>query len=392
MKFWILFFCVGFVKIIRSDDIFTKANNQFTAKVFSTKVKDVLKFNFVLSAFSALSPLALLSQASEGESHDELLETLGFPNDNIVKSSIQTLKYDLQSVSKVNIKVANRLYVSTDIKLDHSISTISTSAFDTDIETVDFKNRVKTAEEINKWIRKKTNGRITDMVSSQELSADTRAMIINTIYFRGRWKTPFDKKQTALLDFYIDKYNTTKLNFMTVRGYSKYGENQQLNAKLLELAYEGEEATFLIVLPNDVDGLQDLISKLRDPSALAMAISEMSLYNVNALLPKFRVESETDLREILLQLNVSRVFNPSQAKLYHISKSKPPLYVSSAIQRTFIEINEDGTEAVAASKYGITFLNSAIRPLTKFYVDHPFVFYVMFGPNILFSGVFQSPD
>lgn len=392
MKFWIIFFCVGLAKIICSDEIFTKANNQFTAKVFSTKVKEISKFNFVLSTFSALTPLALLALASEGESHDELLETLGFPNDNSVKTSFQTLKNDLNAISKVHIKIANRLYVSTDIKLDQSVNALSTSAFSTDVKSVDFQNRVKTAGDINKWIDKQTNGRITEMVSSQELSADIRAMIVDTIYFKGRWKTPFDKKQSILGDFYLDKYNTTKLNFMTVRGYSKYGENKQLDAKLLEMAYEGEEATFLIVLPNNVDGLQDLISKLREPSALATAVSEMSLHNVKTLLPKFKIETETDLKEILLQLNVSRLFNPSTAKLYHLSQSTPPLYLSSAIQRTFIEIDEDGTEAAAASKYGITFLNSAIRPLTKFYVDHPFVFYVMFGSNILFSGVFQSPN
>lgn len=392
MKFLIIFFYVGLTKIISGDEIFTKANNQFAAKFFSTKVKDISKFNLVISSFSTLSPLALLTLASEGESHDELLETIGFPNDNSIKTSFQTVQNDLQSVSKVNIKVANKMYVSTDNELDESVSALSTSAFKIEIKAVNFKKRGQTAEDINKWISKQTHGRITQIVSSQELSADIRAMIVNTIYFKGRWKTPFDKKQTALLDFYVDKVNTTKLDFMSVRGYSKYGENKQLNAKLLEMSYEGEEATFLIVLPNNIDGLQDLISKLREPSALATAVSEMSLHNVNAVIPKFKIESETDLKEILLQLNVSGLFNPSKAKLYHISKSTPPLYVSSAIQRTFIEINEDGTEAAAATKYGITFLNAAIRPLTKFLVDHPFVFYVMFGQNILFSGVFQSPN
>lgn len=381
--------CVGFARITCSDEIFTQANNQFTAKVFYTTVKDIPKLNFVLSAFSALSPLALLALASEGESHDELLKTIGFPNDNSVKSSIQTLKHDLESLSQVNIEVANRLYVSKDIKLGQSVSALFTPAFNTDIETVELKNRVKTAEEINKWIRKKTNGRITKMMSPKELNADTRAMIVNTIYFKGRWKTKF--QYTEPLDFYIDRINKTQLNFMAVRGYSKYGDNKQLDAKLLELAYEGDEATFLIVLPNDIGGLQDLIFKLKEPSALAKAMSEMRLRNVHAFLPKFKIESETDLKETLIQLNVSSLFNPLKAKLYRISKKTPPLYVSTAIQRTFIEINKYGTEAVAANKFGITFLSSSTRPLTKFYADHPFVFYIMFGRNILFSGIYQSP-
>lgn len=392
MKFCIIFFCVGLAKIFCSDELFTKANNQFDAKVFSTKVKDISKFNFVISAFSALSPLALLTLASEGKSHDELLKAIGFPNDNSVKSSFLSMQNDLINVSKLHIEHADGLFVSADIKLDQGNSDLFTPPFVTQIEVVDFHNGATCAEEINKWIRIKTNGRIAQIITSQEVSADTRAMIVDTIHFKGRWKTPFDKKQTTSLDFFVDKFNATKLNFMTFRGYSKYGENKRLNAKLLEIAYEGEQATFLIVMPNIVDGLQDLISKLREPSALATAVSEMSLHNVKVLLPKFKIESETDLREILLQLNVSCLFNPSKAKLYRISQGTPPLYVSSAIQRTFIEINEDGTDADAASKFGITFLNSAIRPLTKFYADHPFVFYVKFGPNILFSGVFQSPD
>lgn len=392
MKFWIFFFYVRVAKIICTDEIFTEANNQFSAKLFFTKVNDIPKFNFVVSAFSSLSPLALLALASEGESHDELLETIGFHDDSSVISSFQTLKNDLETVSKVNIKVAHKLYISTYIKLNQTFSALMTPVFKTEVQNVDFQDRVRTADEINTWIRKQTNGRITQMISSHELSANTRAMIINTINFKGRWKTPFDKKQTELLDFYVDNYSTTKLNFMVFRGYSKYGDNKQLNAKLLKLAYEGEEATFLIVLPNNIEGLQDLISELREPSALATAVSEMSLHNVDVRLPKFKIESETDLKEILQQLNVSSIFNPSQAKLYHISKSTPPLYVSSAFQKTFIEIDENGTEAVAASKFGITFLNSAIRPLTRFYVDHPFVFYIMFGPNVLFSGVFQSPQ
>ncbi|XP_026328454.1 antichymotrypsin-2-like isoform X7 [Hyposmocoma kahamanoa] len=371
------------------DNLLREGNNQFTARMFSEVVKSNPDKSVVLSAFSVLTPLAQLSLASEGASHDELLKAIGLPNDNVTKLVFPRLNEELKSVKGVELKTASKIYVADGSELNPEFSAITKDIFNSEVKNVDFTKSTETAKEINTWVEDQTNNRIKDLVSADDLSSDTRSVLVNAIYFKGKWDSPFKKESTKDEDFHVSKDKTIKVPMMHVQGDFKYADSDELNAQLLEMPYEGGEASFIVILPKEVDGIAALVDKLKDPSALESATSKMYTFDVNVSLPKFKIETKTDLKDVLLKMDVKRVFDPQQAQLSRLLKGEGNLFVSKAIQKAFIEVNEEGAEAAAANEIIIMF-GSALKPRVTFRADHAFIFILKAQQNILFNGVFVS--
>jgi len=146
----------------------------------------------------------------------------------------------------------------------------------------------------------------------------------------------------------------------------------------------------VFVLPNEKDGMTALTEKLADVSLLSKAVQQMSTHEVDVKLPRFKIETKTDLKTILQKMNVTKLFIGAEARLDNLLEKESNLYVTDAIQKAFIEVNEDGAEAAAANEFGISYLSAIIKDTRSFTADHPFAFYLREGANILFSGVFQS--
>ncbi|XP_026328448.1 antichymotrypsin-2-like isoform X3 [Hyposmocoma kahamanoa] len=369
------------------DNLLREGNNQFTARMFSEVVKSNPDKSVVLSAFSVLTPLAQLSLASEGASHDELLKAIGLPNDNVTKLVFPRLNEELKSVKGVELKTASKIYVADGSELNPEFSAITKDIFNSEVKNVDFTKSTETAKEINTWVEDQTNNRIKDLVSADDLSSDTRSVLVNAIYFKGKWDSPFKKESTKDEDFHVSKDKTIKVPMMHVQGDFKYADSDELNAQLLEMPYEGGEASFIVILPKEVDGIAALVDKLKDPSALESATSKMYTFDVNVSLPKFKIETKTDLKDVLLKMDVKRVFDPQQAQLSRLLKGEGNLFVSKAIQKAFIEVNEEGAEAAAANAFVAVFTSAAITRPSEFKADHPFVFVLKEGEIILFNGV-----
>ncbi|XP_026328456.1 antichymotrypsin-2-like isoform X9 [Hyposmocoma kahamanoa] len=369
------------------DNLLREGNNQFTARMFSEVVKSNPDKSVVLSAFSVLTPLAQLSLASEGASHDELLKAIGLPNDNVTKLVFPRLNEELKSVKGVELKTASKIYVADGSELNPEFSAITKDIFNSEVKNVDFTKSTETAKEINTWVEDQTNNRIKDLVSADDLSSDTRSVLVNAIYFKGKWDSPFKKESTKDEDFHVSKDKTIKVPMMHVQGDFKYADSDELNAQLLEMPYEGGEASFIVILPKEVDGIAALVDKLKDPSALESATSKMYTFDVNVSLPKFKIETKTDLKDVLLKMDVKRVFDPQQAQLSRLLKGEGNLFVSKAIQKAFIEVNEEGAEAAAANGF-VVYLTSFTQP-SEFKANHPFIFVLKKGDNILFNGVYH---
>ncbi|XP_026328453.1 antichymotrypsin-2-like isoform X6 [Hyposmocoma kahamanoa] len=371
------------------DNLLREGNNQFTARMFSEVVKSNPDKSVVLSAFSVLTPLAQLSLASEGASHDELLKAIGLPNDNVTKLVFPRLNEELKSVKGVELKTASKIYVADGSELNPEFSAITKDIFNSEVKNVDFTKSTETAKEINTWVEDQTNNRIKDLVSADDLSSDTRSVLVNAIYFKGKWDSPFKKESTKDEDFHVSKDKTIKVPMMHVQGDFKYADSDELNAQLLEMPYEGGEASFIVILPKEVDGIAALVDKLKDPSALESATSKMYTFDVNVSLPKFKIETKTDLKDVLLKMDVKRVFDPQQAQLSRLLKGEGNLFVSKAIQKAFIEVNEEGAEAAAANAFVAVLPSSLLPRPNQFKADHPFVFVLKEGENILFNGIYR---
>ncbi|CAH0699831.1 unnamed protein product [Spodoptera exigua] len=391
-----LFICVlALAATAMSDsnlDILKAGNDQFTAKMFQEVVKVKPNENIVMSALSVLSPLAQLALASEGESHDEILRAIGLPNDNVTKAVFTDANKQLRSVKGVELSLASRIYVRQGDELNPQFAAISRDVFNSDAKNIDFSKNVEAAKEINTWVEDQTNHRIKDLVSADSLDGNSAAVLVNAMYFKGKWKKPFSPEQTVDRDFYVSKDKTVQKPTMHIVADFKYGESAELDAKLIEMPYAGDESSLLIVLPNEVDGLNNLVKKLENPEVLPKAMEKMYTNEVVLDLPKFKIETTTDLADVLYKMNIKKLFTRGEARLNHLIKDAKDLYVSNALQKAFIDVNEEGAEAAVANHFSLD-VRAAFRSTYDFLADHPFVFAILCNSNelnrniITFTGV-----
>ncbi|XP_047514957.1 alaserpin-like isoform X5 [Pieris napi] len=387
-----LFYLFSVAVVTMAEDLsrdLRNGNDAFTSRMFSEVVKEKPQQSVVLSAYSVLTPLAQLALASEGESHDELLKAIGMPNDNATKAAFSHAERSLKSVKGVELKTASKIYIASNYELNENFATTTRDVFNSEVKNVDFTQGQKTASEINAWVEDQTNKKIKDLVDPDSFDANTRAVLVNAIYFKGLWKSPFSTYATYDQVFHITKEKSATIPMMYQKSEFNYAELPELNAKILQMFYEGEEASMILVLPNEIDGITQLEEKLKDPSALNKAISDMYSTEVEVTIPKFKIETTTNLKDVLSKMDVTKLFTPGQARLTNLIKGQDDLVISEAIQKAFIEVNEEGAEAAAANEFNIEF-NSAIISyrVKRFYADHSFLFYLRSGKNILFNGVF----
>ncbi|PZC85282.1 hypothetical protein B5X24_HaOG200648 [Helicoverpa armigera] len=378
-----------------SDELLKQSNDQFTAKMFQKVVKLNPGKSMVMSAFSVLSPLAQLALASEGDSHDEILRAIGLPNDTVTKQVFLDSNKELRSLSSVELKLANRVYVREGGELNPEYAAVSRDVFNSDVKNVDFAKNTEAAKEINTWVEEATNNRIKDLVSPNSLNADTAVVLVNAIYFKGKWVSQFSKEDTKDRDFSVSKDKTISLPTMKQSAYFNYGESQELDAKLLEMPYEGDKSSLLIVLPNEIDGLDSLLNKLKDPAVLRKAVDSMYNAKVDVSMPKFKIETKIDLADVLKKMSIEKLFTPGQARLDKLLKESQNLFVSGATQKAYIDVNEEGAEAAAANDVSLDD-RAAFRSSIELIVDHPFVFMMLYNSKELnrtlniFTGIFVT--
>ncbi|XP_013188547.2 antichymotrypsin-2 isoform X3 [Amyelois transitella] len=384
MKLLLFLFAVMAASKAETNELLKQANQQITAKLFTEVVKQHPKESVVLSAFSVLTPLAQLSLASDGESHDELLKAIGMPNDDTTKTVFSSLTKDVRSVKGVELKVASKVYIPTNFELNDQFLAVTKDVFDSEVQNIDFLKNDDAAKTINTWVEDHTNNRIKDLVEPSSFDSNTRAVLVNAIYFKGSWKEKFNKNHTQNRKFYVSKDQSVDIPFMYKKDHFLYGESEELNAQLLQLPYEGDEASFLVVLPRDVDGLPALEEKLKNPSLLENAVQNMRSVEVVVYLPKFKIETTTNLKDALENMDVTKIFS-SEANLNRLLKGQGDLFVSDAKQKAFIEVNEDGAEAAAANV--MIGLGASYNPnMATFVADKPFYFELRNQNAPLFSG------
>ncbi|XP_041976274.1 alaserpin-like isoform X1 [Aricia agestis] len=384
---------VAVATMAEESELLTTATNQFTARMFSEIVKEKPDQSVVLSAFSVMPPLAQLALASVGESHDELLSNIGMPNDNVTKSTFSQLNSRLRSSKDIDLRMASKIYVAQNYELNSDFAVVSRDVFNSEVKNIDFVKNTESAAEINSWVEDQTNHRIKDLVDPSSLGGDTEAVLVNAIYFKGTWKYPFTKEATKEDDFHVSKDKTVKVQMMYNKEDYKYAESEELNAQVIEIPYNGDEASMLIVLPKEVDGIKQLEEKLKDPSILEAVTKKMHEREVELYLPKFKIETTTNLKEILSNMNIKKLFSGA-ARLDNLLKGKSGLYVSDAIQKAFIEVNEEGAEAAAANVFGIVATSLIINPVPTpvFKADRPFFFAIKVKGLTLFNGIKGNDD
>ena len=378
----------------------SQASNTFGVNLYRTKTlgSGGKRTNIFLSPLSIFTALAMVNVGVRGETAYQLQKALNWnlishPGEKIDPDSKmgRFLEAAMESSAAGPVKFANKLWLQkhfcTSACKNYAKKLIRN--YGTDLGEVQFSLAPEKArQEINKWVANKTNGKIKELMESGSVSSLTRLVLTNAIYFKSNWKFKFDEAYTFTDKFYVSKGKTVKADFMTITSKMMY--IQDADNMVLEIPYNANNLSMVVILPRDRYGISKLEKTFTD-SLVRKYLKNMKKEKVNLLLPKFKLDSDILLKDYLSLMGVMDLFDPSSADLSGITGYKG-LYVSHAIHKAYIEVNEQGSEAAAATGIGASF-RSIDPDLYLFYADHPFMFTIIHRPTVtmLFNGELVNP-
>ncbi|KAJ3652998.1 hypothetical protein Zmor_018919 [Zophobas morio] len=390
-----LFIFLVTVFVTAADDAavqkFTTANNLFARSVYK-EIAQGKQGNFLVSPFSAETVLAFAQSGCKDESAEEIRKALHLPNDkDKVESAFKTLLPKFKSNDLYSLHTANKMYVKNKFAIKDEFKTSANLVYQAESESVDFTKSVEAAKSMNDWVEKHTNNKIKDLIESKDLDEDTRVVLINALYFQANWSTPFPLSLTGKRNFYKTSTDSEEVDMLQhFDKYFKYYECPHLKAQFLELPFKGDEASMVIVLPNEKDGLASLENQL---DQVFSPQHELKKTFLNVVLPKFRIETFINFVPILQKLGVNQVFDPKKADLSGLAGNKGDLVFDKVAQKTFIDVSEEGVEAAAATFVLIAVPVSApLHSPKNFIADHPFIFYIKVKDIIVFAGRVTDPS
>uniref|UniRef100_G3MLE6 Serpin domain-containing protein n=1 Tax=Amblyomma maculatum TaxID=34609 RepID=G3MLE6_AMBMU len=344
--------------------------------------------NVVVSPFSIATALSMTLAGARGLTADEITAALHTGKLNDVHSNFSDVLAKLSGLAPdVTLEVANRLYCEKTFSILDDYTTALKKSYGSTVASVNFKTEAEQARlAINGWVEEATKSKIRDLLPLGTVDYDTALVLVNAVYFKGLWQEPFNPRRTSQKQFNLSKDKVKTVDMMRKEAMYRTCEkcDVDLKASAIEIPYKGGKTSMLILLPDEVEGLADLEAALT-PSKLANIMKCLGTAKTVILsLPRFKVEQATNLKETLPVIGVKELFSET-ADLSGINEKKE-LTVSAAVHKAFVEVNEEGTEAAAAT--AMLASNSCERFTPKFNVDHPFMFLIRsHDPDvILFLG------
>uniref|UniRef100_A0A8D2B084 Serpin domain-containing protein n=1 Tax=Sciurus vulgaris TaxID=55149 RepID=A0A8D2B084_SCIVU len=291
------------------------------------------------------------------------------------------------------LEIANRIYGEKKFRFLQEYLDGLKKFYLANVESLDFRNAPEESrKKINSWVESQTNGKIKDLFPSDTLGADTVLVLVNAVYFKGQWDHAFNKEHTTEAKFQLNKNVSKSVQMMRKSSYFHFALLEDVQAKILEIPYKGKDLSMIVLLPNEADGLQKLEDKLTAEKLMEWSsLDRMKMTYVDLCFPRFKVEESYNLEAVLGALGMEDVFRPLKADLSGMTGSQG-LSVSKAVHKSFVEVNEEGTQAAAASGIVIEVTSSPVRE--SFCCDHPFLFFILQKKtnSILFFGRVSSPE
>ncbi|XP_018329662.1 antichymotrypsin-2 isoform X3 [Agrilus planipennis] len=366
----------------------TSANSQFANKLFQRLVKDNNE-NVFFSPISVHTILSLIYQGAKNDTQKALAEVLNVPEAKATADGYKAVMSELNNVDNVTLHIANKIWVKENLKLKNSFQTLAVDNFFAEAEPADFNKPEASAELINQWVEQKTNNKIKELIQKDMINGNTAMVLVNAIYFKGNWAKQFKKHATIKQPFYVSNEETVNVDMMHIESNFRYAEDKDLDAKILELPYTNQDVSMLIILPNKKDGINELQQKIVTKDLTSLSNNLRSI-KVNVALPKFKIESTINLVQVLTDLGLGIIFS-NDANFEDLLDNSAPLKVSDAIQKAFIEVNEEGSEAAAATGYVVDGICKWLDKKELFIIDHPFIILLLTEVAVLFMGSISKP-
>jgi serpin B len=381
----------GATKVSKELQSIAKSNNQFAFDLYGRLGKD--DGNLFFSPTSISTALAMTYAGAEGVTEKEIAGVLRFTLPEAqVHPAFASLMATLNAPKKdtYELRIANRLWGQAGYGFLPDYLATTRRQYGAELAQVDFvKEAEKSRQEINAWVEEQTNNKIKDLLPPNSVTDLTRLVLTNAIYFKGKWKYEFDKKATKDATFTVSAKEKVNVPLMFQKERFKYGEAADL--QLLEMGYKGDDLSMLILLPKKFDGLprleHDLTAANLDKWSSGLRMQEVQTY-----IPRFKLTEQFQLNAMLSEMGMPSAFDPHKADFSGMN-GKGDLFISAAIHKAFVEVNEEGTEAAAATGVVVGVTSAPAEPKV-FRADHPFVFMIRENRtgSILFMGRVVNPE
>lgn len=336
---------------------------------------NILKFmpddkNYMVSPFSLKMAMSLAANGADGTTKDEILTAFGIDNLDSYNTAAKELIERYEGTSSVKLNVANSIWLNKDvagkdIKFTDEYKKLVSEYYKGTASEEDAKN---IAMKINSWVEKKTNNKIKNLLP--EGDAKFLSVLVNTIYFKGEWAEQFEEYATKEEDFTDRNGKVEKTDFMHKTERYRFYEDE--NMKMVRVPYKGGKTAMYLVLPTNEDKMD-----------IATALDNMNSYKVRLSFPKFKTEYSLSFKEILKHIGIEKAFEKWEAEFDEVMfkgvKEGENVYVDDVLQKTFIEVDENGTEAAAATAVIMneaTSIGPSMEEIKEFKADRPFIYFI----------------
>ena len=376
-------------------DTVVGANNQFAFDLYSKYKSE--KGNIFFSPYGISTALTMTYEGAKGETAEEIQAVLRIPKDD-EKRRLESEKIynQINKDSKdYKLSTANALWAQKDYQfLEEYVNNIG-EYYGGKTTNLDFiKETEKSCVTINDWVEGQTNNKIKNLIPKGVIDSMTRLVLTNAIYFKGAWVLQFDEKDTKDENFKTNLGQTVKVPMMRLTGDdAEFNCVKADKVQILELSYDGEDLSMLFILPKE-DNLEKL-EKSINTKKLSEWRSALEKQRVDIYIPKFKFETKYFMAETLKEMGMPLAFKWPGADFSGMDGTRN-LYIGDVIHQAFIEVNEEGTEAAAATAVVMLWgsLGGEKPAIPVFRADHPFIFIIQQKEtgNILFMGRVNDPN
>ncbi|XP_004379346.1 serpin B8 [Trichechus manatus latirostris] len=373
-------------------DHLCEANGTFAIRLLKMLGEEDKSRNVFISPLSISSALAMVFMGAKGNTATQMSQALFLNKDGDVHPGFQLLLTEVNKPgSQYLLRTANRLFGEETCNFLSAFKESCQKFYHAELEELSFaKDTEESRKHINNWVAERTEGKISEVLGAGTIDSLTKLVLVNAIYFKGKWKEQFDKNYTRRMPFKINQdKKTVQMMFKQAKFRIRYVD--EVHTQVLELPYVGKELSMVILLPDDDTDLTVVEKELTYEKFKAWTNpEEMTTSEVQVFLPRLKLEESYDLESFLRRLGMSDAFEEVKADFSGMSTEKN-VYISKVAHKCFAEVNEEGTEAAAAS--AVVMNTRSISTESRFCADHPFLLFIRHHKtnSILFCGRFSSP-
>lgn len=373
-----------------------RENTKFTLDLYKQLASETTTENIFFSPYSISTALAMTSAGARGETATQMNRVLSFTlPPTTFHPAFAQLTHQLTNVQGFQLSIANRLWAQNNFSLLPPFVKTTEDFYGAKIESLNFANPIEATRAINNWVSERTQNQIKDLLNQCDVGKDTKLVLTNAIYFKGNWEYKFKFSDTDKAPFTLASGKEEEVQLMYQSNRFAYTQMEDL--QVLEMPYQGNKLSMVILLPSKPDGLPNLERNLTTANLEKwLSVSEQT--QVKVWLPKFKFEQRVNLKDTLSKMGMPDAFKSDKADFSGMTE-QTNLPLSKVIHKAFVEVEEEGAKAAAATAVimgGNCNESACPSPMLRemlFRADHPFLFLIKDreSGSILFMGKYANP-